>query len=314
LPGIQGCGKIAPGKPAEEPVMPSLNTDDGVRLHYEDTGEGQAIVFVHEFAGDHRSWEPQVRHFARRYRCITYSARGYPPSDVPEGADRYSQERWREDLRCVIEALGLHAPHVVGLSMGAFATLHFGLRHPDRAISLVAAGVGYGAEPGARARFRTEIDASSARMEAQGMATFAAIYGSGPTRLAFPAKDPRGHAEFLAQLAEHSTQGSVLTMRGVQRERPGLFDLEAEFRALATPTLVVCGDEDEPTLLPGLFLKRTIPACGLVVLPRTGHAINLEEPDAFNRAVLDFTTLAEAGRWLPRNPAALSGGILTAGT
>jgi pimeloyl-ACP methyl ester carboxylesterase len=63
--------------------MASLQTDDGIKLYYEETGAGLPIVFVHEFAGDHRSWEPQVRHFSRRYRCITYNARGYPPSDVP---------------------------------------------------------------------------------------------------------------------------------------------------------------------------------------------------------------------------------------
>src|SRR5689334_2151183 len=102
--------------------MPTITTDDGVQLYCEDSGAGTPIVFVHEFAGDGRSWEPQVRHFSRRWRCITYNARGYPPSDVPPDVERYSQERVREDLRCVIEQLNLPSPHIVGLSMGAFAT------------------------------------------------------------------------------------------------------------------------------------------------------------------------------------------------
>src|SRR4029077_10298778 len=102
--------------------MPHATTPDGVKLYYEEAGSGAPILFVHEFAGDWRSWEPQLRYFSRRYRCIAYSARGYLPSDVPEGLEYYSQERWREDVRAMIDALGLDRAHVVGLSMGAFAT------------------------------------------------------------------------------------------------------------------------------------------------------------------------------------------------
>jgi pimeloyl-ACP methyl ester carboxylesterase len=293
--------------------MPFITTPDGVRLAYEEVGSGTAMVFVHEFAADLRAWEPQLRFFARRYRCVAFNARGYPPSDVPSNPAQYSQDLATADIAAVLDGLGIGRAHVVGLSMGAFATLHFGLRFADRAISLTAAGVGYGAEPDARDKFRAEIDATAGRMEAEGMAKVAQSYGSGPTRLAFPIKDPRGYAEFQSQLAEHSTAGSVLTMRGVQRERPSLFDLEAGFRAMTTPTMIVCGDEDEPTLMPGLFLKRTIPTAGLTVLPRTGHAINIEEPDAFNRVVLDFVTTVDAGRWPARDPASRSAGILSAG-
>ncbi len=87
--------------------MAQVTTDDGVRLYYEDTGAGTPIVFVHEFAGDFRSYEPQVRYFSRRYRCIVYNARGYPPSDVPENLESYSQERAREDIRCVLDGLNI---------------------------------------------------------------------------------------------------------------------------------------------------------------------------------------------------------------
>ena len=126
--------------------MAYATTDDGVRLYYEETGEGVPIVFVHEFAGDHRSWEPQMRFFGRRHRCIAYAARGYPPSDVPERVESYSQKRAAADIRAVMAGAGIERAHVVGLSMGAFATLHFGLDYPEQALSLVAAGVGYGAE------------------------------------------------------------------------------------------------------------------------------------------------------------------------
>jgi pimeloyl-ACP methyl ester carboxylesterase len=292
--------------------VPSIRTEDGVALHYEAAGSGTPLLFVHEFAGDARSWEPQLRFFARRYRCVAFNARGYPPSDVPEDPAAYSQDRATDDIAAVIRALDLAPAHVVGLSMGGFATLHLGLRYPALARSLVAAGVGYGAAPGKREQFRAEVDATVARLHAEGMATVAASYSRGPTRLPFAAKDPRGFAEFAAQLAGHSTLGSALTMAGVQRERPALTELEAGLRQLQVPTLVIAGDEDDPTLEPALFLKRTIPAGALVVLPKCGHTMNLEDPDAFNRAVLDFLTLVDAGRWTLRDPATLSGSIITA--
>jgi pimeloyl-ACP methyl ester carboxylesterase len=290
--------------------MPTIRTDDGVELYYEEAGSGTPLVFVHEFAGDIRAWEPQLRFFARRYRCVAYNARGYPPSAVPTDPAAYSQDRATDDVAAVIQALGLGPAHVVGNSMGAFATLHLGLRYPHLARSLTAAGVGYGAAPGKRDQFRAEVDATANRIAAEGMAVMSGIYGRGPTRLVHEEKDPRGYAEFLAQLAEHNTQGSALTMRGVQRERPSLFELEEQFRKLRLPTLVVCGDEDDPTLEPGLFLKRTIPTSALLVMPRCGHAMNLEDPDGFNRALLDFITWVDGGRWWERNPETLSGAII----
>jgi pimeloyl-ACP methyl ester carboxylesterase len=279
-----------------------LTTDDGVRLFYEETGAGTPIVFVHEFAGDHRSWEPQVRHFSRRYRCIAYNARGYPPSDVPEDAERYSQQRARDDILAVLDALKLERAHVVGLSMGAFATLHFGMAHAGRALSLTAAGGAYGAHPAQHARFQAESRANAEFIRREGMARFAATYGHGPTRVQLQHKDPRAFAEYIAQLAEHSAAGSANTMAGYQGRRPSLYDFEQDFKRMSTPTLLMLGDEEEPALEANLFLKRCIPSAGLAVLPCSGHAINLEEPALFNRLLEDFLHSAELRRWPRRDP------------
>ena len=143
--------------------MPYLTTDDGVQLYYEEAGSGQPVVFVHEFAGDHRSWEPQMRYFSRRYRCITYAARGYLPSDVPEDG-AYSQDRARLDILSVVKHLNAGPVHLVGLSMGGFATLHFGFHHAEWARSLVVAGCGYGAERERREQFREETEACRRRL------------------------------------------------------------------------------------------------------------------------------------------------------
>jgi pimeloyl-ACP methyl ester carboxylesterase len=289
--------------------MPHLSTDDTVKLYYEDTGSGTPVVFVHEFAGDHRSWEPQVRHFGRRYRCITFNARGWTPSEVPQDVAAYSQVRARDDIKCVLDHLKIDKAHVAGLSMGGFATLHFGLAYPDRAHSLVVAGVGYGAEKDQRERFRSEAVVIADKLEKEGMAAFAAAYAYGPTRVQFENKDPRGFAEFKQQLSEHSAKGAANTQLGVQRERPSIFDLEPQLRKLEVPTLILNGDEDWPCLLPSVFMKRMIRSAALQLIPNTGHTINIEEPDAFNAALAGFWVQVDARRWPMRDPRAVSQSI-----
>lgn len=290
--------------------MPHVTAEDGVKLYYEEAGSGLAVIFVHEFAGDYRSYELQIRHFSRRYRCVAYNARGYPPSDVPADPERYSQERARDDLRAVLDGLEIERAHVVGISMGGFAVLHFGLTYPQRALSLVIGGCGYGAEPGKRLQFQQESEAAAQRFEKLGIEEAARSYALGPTRVQFQNKDARGWAEFGRMLAQHSPLGSALTLRGVQKRRPSLYDLLDDMRRLTVPTLVMTGDEDDPCLEPSLLMKRTIPSAGLVVLPRTGHALNLEEPELFNRFVDEFFHQVENDRWPLRDPRSLTGKIL----
>ena len=290
--------------------MPNLTTDDGIQLYYEDTGKGVPIVFVHEFAGDYRSYEPQVRHLSHRYRCITFNARGYPPSDVPDDVERYSQNRARDDIRAVLDALKIEQAHIVGLSMGGFATLHFGFTYPDRARSLVVAGCGYGASPSERQKFTEEVEGAAQRFETLGMAKASESYALGPTRVQFQNKDPRGWKEFADQLAGHSSVGAALTMRGVQKRRPSLFDLVDKIKTIKSPTLIMTGDEDWSCLEPAILMKRHIETSALVVIPNSGHTINIEEPAVFNRHLDDFFYAVDVGAWPTRDPRALAGSIL----
>lgn len=289
--------------------MPTVKTDDGVTLHYEEAGSGLPVLFVHEFAGDLRSWEPQVRALSRRYRCIAYNARGYPPSDVPADGTSYSQDRARDDALAVLDGLGIAQAHIVGLSMGGFACLHFGLAYPDRALSLLVAGCGYGAERDQRERFRAEADTIATRLRSEGMAAFAQAYSGGPTRVQFDNKDPRGFGEFVRMLSEHSAEGSAHTQQQIQKERPSLYDLEPQLRELKVPTLIVTGDEDWPCLIPNVFMKHVIPSAALAVIPNTGHTVNLEEFDLFNQILSEFLAQVDSGRWPMRDARALSESI-----
>jgi pimeloyl-ACP methyl ester carboxylesterase len=290
--------------------MAYVTAGDGVKLHVTETGAGTPIVFVHEFAGDERSWEPQVRFFSRRYRCVTFNARGYPPSDVPEDGAAYSQARAVDDIRDVMNGLDHERAHIVGLSMGGFATLHFGLTYPARAYSLVIAGAGYGAEKHLEDAFRENSRETARQFETLGSEKFSYVYGYSASRIPFLVKDPRGFEEFRRMLGEHSARGSANTMRGVQAGRPSIYDLKDRMTQMQVPALVVTGDEDDHCLQPALFMKSVIPACGLAVLPKTGHTLNLEEPALFNWHVADFLAQVEQGRWAPRDPRSIAAEIM----
>jgi pimeloyl-ACP methyl ester carboxylesterase len=286
-----------------------VTTDDGISLHVEETGAGPPLLFIHEFAGDARSWEPQVNHFSAAYRCVTYNARGYLPSDVPDEPGRYSQARAADDARDVLNALDIPRAHVVGLSMGGFCALHLGIRYPELVSSLVIAACGYGAQPDARDSFRQESAVIAAAFLQEGTVAVAERYAVGPARVQFQNKNPEAWAVFAAALAEHSATGMARTMLAVQRQRPSLYDLQTELRKLDMPVLIVAGDEDDGCLEPDLMLKRTIPAAGLVVMPNTGHTCNLEEPEVFNRSLDEFLAAVDAGRWPTRDPRSRGRGV-----
>jgi pimeloyl-ACP methyl ester carboxylesterase len=276
----------------------NVSTPDGIKLYVEEVGAGSPVVFLHEFAGDHRSWEPQMRYFSRSHRCITFAARGYVPSQVPDDPGAYSQDLARADVLAVMDALGVSKAHVVGHSMGAYTALHVGLHHSDRCLSVAALGCGWGSNPAERNASIKACEDIAQMFETQPMQVAAANYARAPMRRTFEAKDPRGFAEFERLLAAHSGQGSALTMLNLQLKRPTLWELEAQLRSFAPPLLVVVGDEDFPCIEGSLFLKRTVPTAGLLMLPRTGHTITSEEPAAVNAALSELFSCAEAGWWM----------------
>jgi proline iminopeptidase len=288
------------------PFMPYAITSDKVRLHYEETGQGVPVVFAHEFAGDHRSWEPQMRELGKRYRCIAYAARGYTPSDVPADKNAYTYMHVMRDCVAVLDHLKIDKAHIVGLSMGGYTALQVALNQPARVRSMVLAGAGSGSERAFTEEFHKNSRELAGKFEREGSAAVAESYGLGPSRVPFLIKDPRGFAEFSRMLSEHDAQGSANTSRGFQGGRPSLYDFESGIRALKTPALIVVGDEDERCIEPSLFLKSSIAASGLVMFPKTGHVVNLEEPDLFNQVVGDFLARVDAGAWPPRDPRSIA--------
>lgn len=290
--------------------MPYISASDGVRLYYEEAGQGTPVLFVHEFMGEYRSWEAQLRHFSRCYRAIAFNARGYPPSDVPSNVEDYGFEHQRAGILAMLDGLHIERAHIVGLSMGAFATFYFGMQWPERALSLTLAGIGSGSMPEARAGFRLESEAAADKLLAEGWEKSAEVRGSSPTRVQLQNKNPRAFAEFIALVKQHSAKGSALTLKGYQALRPSLGDFREQMARCTVPTLIISGDEDEPCLDASLMLKRHVPAAGLVFMPQTGHACNLEEPELFNLTCERFFHQVESGQYRMRDPRAAPGRTL----
>ena len=245
--------------------MPTARVN-GIDLYYEDTGQGFPLAWSHEFGGDHRSWEPQVRYFARRYRVITYNHRGYPPSEVPKDPGAYSPEALVEDLHQLLRHLGVRQAHVGSGTVNREAYLQNQRARADE-------------------------------LEREGIEALVRNFETLATRRAFRHKDPRGWDEFVRYAREHDAQACAHLIRGVIVARKTIFELEPKLHALRVPTLVMTGDQDEPCLEPSRFMRQHLPHAGLLVVPMTGHTVNIEEPGLFNLAVAEFLTAVENGRW-----------------
>jgi 3-oxoadipate enol-lactonase len=282
--------------------MPFATTHDNVQLYFEEAGSGTPIIFVHEFAADYASWEPQMRYFSRTHRCITYSARGYTPSHVPDDDGDYTYEHFRDDAIAVLDHLKIDKAHFVGLSMGAYSSLQAGLHAPQRVSSLTLAGIGSGFETSRLNGFREQCRNHALEFEREGPTAITRLAGMGPGRISFLVKDPRGFRDFHDALGEHDANGSAHTMRIFQGTRPPLSDFEKQIHALTLPTLIIVGDEDDSCIEASLFLKKQIATSGLAMFPKTGHVLNLEEPALFNETLERFLVQAEAGRWTARDP------------
>jgi len=288
--------------------MPYAIASDKTRLYYEEAGSGTPILFLHEFAADHTNWEPQMRYFSRGHRCIAYSARGYTPSDVPASREVYTCKHFYSDALAVLDHLKIEKAHLVGLSMGSYSSLQIALHAPHRALSMTLAAIGAGSSLDKLEDFRAQCRATAEEFETLGSVKVAEVTREAPGRIPFLVKDPRGHADFYANLARHDAKGSANTMRSFQGARPSIYTMTEAIRKVATPALIICGDEDDNCVEPSLFLKKHLPAAGLTFFPKSGHVLNLEEPALFNEMVERFIALVEAGRWLPRDARSMVAG------
>ena len=268
---------------------------NGVNLFYEVTGTGDPLVLLHESCSSFRGWDPQVKFFSRHYQVITYNARGYPPSDVPTDGTAYSQEIVVEDLYQLLRALGISEAYVAGLSMGGMTALRFAMAHPEMARGLILASAGGGATN--RQQFEEGIGRLVSEFESGEFGNEADTFMHGPSRFRLQNKSPKAWQETWSDFLNHSPEGLAHTFRSIVVARTPATQLVAEMEQLAMPTLIIVGDEDSSCIEPGLLIRKHIPNSGLAMFPQSGHVVNVEEPELFNRIVLDFLTSVEKGHW-----------------
>ncbi len=278
--------------------MPTIQSD-GARLYCETAGAGTPIVFLHEFSGDLWSWEKQIQHFSRRYQCVAFNARGYPPSDVPASPDRYSHDIAVDDVAVVMRDLDIPKAHIVGCSMGSRTALDFALRHPDMALSAIMIGIGSGGDP-RQPDFAKKAEARAKLYEDGGLDEVWKGLSVASNRIQLKHKNPRAFEDFRQRFMKHSAHGNALVTRHVMARRPSLFSMEQALATMHVPGLVIVGDEDGDAVEAGMFLKQTSPAIRLAVAPATGHLVNLEEPDLLHRLIEDFLAAIESNTWRPR--------------
>ena len=258
----------------------------GVRLYYEDSGAGPAVLFVHELASDLRQWRGTIAALRPRYRCIAWNARGYPPSDTPDAPEAYRWEAFAGDIGAVLDHLELPGAILVGWSMGGYAALQFARLRPERVLGLVLAGVGSGSPAAERGPFQAQM-LELAQAWRTDPAAAAELVAASPGRQPLK-RDPRAFAAWLADLKTHSPQGMALTCANYQALRPSLEACEADLARLSPPVLLMVGEADAPCLEASRWLARTIPGAQLTVLEGGGHAPMLEDPAGFARALEQF--------------------------
>ena len=253
--------------------MPRLNRD-GVDLYYEVHGSGPPLILTHGYSSTSAMWQGQIAALSRHHKLVLWDMRGHGQSDYPADATAYSEALTVADIAALLDAVGAKQAIVGGLSLGGYMSLAFYRSHPERvrALLIIDTGPGFKNDE-SREGWNKTSRATADRYETEGLALL-----------------ERGSAE--RRTARHtSAKGLALAARGMLTQRDaGVITSLPDIRV---PSIVVVGSEDTPFLAASDYMAAKIPGAKLVTLPAAGHAANIDQPAAFNAAVLGF--LEEAG-------------------
>ncbi len=248
--------------------MPTLNRD-GVDLYYEVHGDGPALLLSHGYSATSQMWRGQIEALSRRHRLIVWDMRGHGQSGSPEDPVAYSEAATVADMAALLDAVGAREAIVGGLSLGGYMSLAFHLAHPTRVKALMVFDTGPGfRKDEAREAWNARAQRTADRFESEGLGRLA-------------------RAGVEARTSTHrSAKGLALAARGMlaQKDARAIDSLPA----IAVPTLVLVGADDAPFLAASDYMAAKIPGAAKVVIPGAGHAANIDQPEAFNAAVLEF--------------------------
>lgn len=241
---------------------------NGVHLYYEVHGSGPTILLTHGYSATAEMWQPNIAALSQQYHLILWDMRGHGQSDSPEDPAAYSEEATVGDMAALLDAHGVNQAVIGGLSLGGYMSLAFHLVHPERvkALMLLDTGPGYKRdEP--RAGWNKRAEATAREYETKGLAAL-------------------GRSAEVLTSHHRSAQGLAHAARGMlaQRDARVINSLDS----ITVPTLVLAGAKDEPFLAATDYMASKIPGATKVIIPDAGHAANIDQPEAFNQAVLSF--------------------------
>jgi pimeloyl-ACP methyl ester carboxylesterase len=268
-------GREAAQRRKEDPV-PLFNRD-GVNLYYETHGDGSPVVLTPGFSGTTRMWKPQIAPLSAASRLILWDKRGHGQSDSPDAPEDYSQEIVVDDLAALLDHLGVQRAVIGGLSLGGYTAMRFFAKYPSRTRALILADTGPGYRNPDRMKEWTDGRAQVADMlEQKGLEGY---FSSQEGDLGYTS---------ATDIPHRSATGLANVARYVMKDPP-LVPAES----ITVPSLVIVGERDTPFLAASEYMASRIPGARYALIPNAGHAANLDNPEAFNKAVLDF--LAELG-------------------
>ncbi len=270
--------------------MPFAEATDGLKLCFEDHGEGQPVIWLHEFGGEPASWDFQLAHFSKNFRCITYAARGFQPSKTPRAMEMYGQAQATADVAAVLDHLNIRQAHLVGTSMGSFTSLDFALEHPGRVLSLTLVGNSSGPRTDdERERYRRDwIGHEIREREKFGGRGAVGVLELDPAYQALQKNLPSVWRDYAKRLSAQSLTGALNILKTLHWNRRSIWADEARLRAITCPVLLVHGDEDYYLVAEtNQYLEQVIPGASRTLFESTGHLVNIERADRFNRLLDD---------------------------
>ncbi len=277
-------------------TVPYAEASDGIKLWFETSGEGQPVIWLHEFGGEPASWDFQLAHFCKSYRCITYAARGFQPSEAPQAMAMYGQSQATADVAAVLDHLNIFQAHLVGTSMGSFTSLDFVLEHPERVLSLTLVGNSSGPRTeDERERYRRDwIGHEIGERERFGGRGAVAVLERDPAYQALQKNLPAAWRDYANRLLHQSLPGSLNILKTLHWNRRSIWADEARLRAISCPVLLAHGDEDYYLVgETNRFLEQVVPGARRTLFESTGHLVNIERANHFNRLLEDHLRSSE---------------------
>ncbi|HEX4183144.1 MAG TPA: alpha/beta fold hydrolase [Caulobacteraceae bacterium] len=248
--------------------MPKLNRD-GVNIYYEVHGEGPVILLSHGYSATSQMWRGQIEPLSKSHKLVTWDMRGHGQSDYPEDLAAYSEAATVADMAALLDTVGAEKAVIGGLSLGGYMSLAFHRAHPDRvsALLIIDTGPGYRNDE-ARDGWNQNALRTADRYEREGLGR-------------------QAEASPEVRMSQHrNAEGLARAARGMLTQRDA--EVINSLPTIAVPAIVVVGADDKPFLNAADYMAAKIPGAKKVVIPNAGHSANIDQPEAFSRAIVEF--------------------------